>query len=80
MQIGVLLKGPFEVVNGDYGNGSPTKALGVKMKRQQEDFLGSLKDGCKKKKKKSDGPIHADWGEAGGASRHGGIKRVWACY
>lgn len=38
MQIGVLLKGPFEVVNGDYGNGSLTKALGVKMKRQQEEF------------------------------------------
>lgn len=38
MQIGVLLKGPFEVVNGDYGNGSATKALGVKTKRQQEDF------------------------------------------
>lgn len=38
MQIGVLLKGPFEVVNGDYGNGLPTKALGVKMKRQKEDF------------------------------------------
>lgn len=38
MQIGVLLKGPFEVVNGDYGNDSPTKTLGVKMKRQKEDF------------------------------------------
>lgn len=42
MQIGVLLKSPFEVVNGDYGNGSPTKALGVKIKRQQEDFGKSV--------------------------------------
>lgn len=38
MQIGALLKGPFEVVNGDYGNGPLTKALGVKMKRQWKGF------------------------------------------
>lgn len=32
MQIEALLKGPFEVVNGDYGNGVLAKMLWLKLK------------------------------------------------
>lgn len=36
MQIAALLKGPFEVVNGDYGNGLLAKMFTLEMKRQRD--------------------------------------------
>lgn len=37
-----LLKGPFEVFNGDYGNGSLAAAFGVEMKGSGKVLGGGL--------------------------------------